>query len=79
VTTVVMIQRFRKWTYPLIALYALVFGFIACNFFATNVVKFVDGGWITIAIGGVIVAIMAIWKQGQLMPACSASDRDLTA
>jgi hypothetical protein len=43
-TTVLLVLRYHKqrWTLPFIALYGVVFIFIAANFFGANVVKFVE-------------------------------------
>lgn len=34
-------------------------------FWASNLLKFFDGGWFPLAIGGAIFALMLTWKEGR--------------
>jgi KUP system potassium uptake protein len=77
-TTIVMVLRVRtsrrrRWWLCGIALYLVVFLFISANFFGANVVKFVDGGWITILIGLIIGMLNLLWRHSH---ACCCSHRD---
>ncbi|RWB13149.1 MAG: potassium transporter Kup, partial [Mesorhizobium sp.] len=56
----------RIWKWPLgvaIALMA-VFAFIDTGFFAANIVKVFEGGWVSLAIAAVIVMTMWTWIRG---------------
>jgi KUP system potassium uptake protein len=67
-STVVMMLRVRrrKWLYyPATLLFGAVTLFIAANFFATNIAKFVSGGWIAILLGGLVVVLMFTWRRGR--------------
>jgi KUP system potassium uptake protein len=66
-TAVMMLRvRRRKWFYYTLS---LLFGaaslFVAVNFFATNIAKFLSGGWIAVLIGGLVVALMFTWRRGR--------------
>jgi KUP system potassium uptake protein len=51
-TTLLLLRaRRRKWLYALILPFGTMTLFIASNFFATNIAKFVSGGWVTVLIG----------------------------
>ena len=43
----------------------LVFGCIELLFFASNLLKLLHGGWVTMAIGGLIFYLMTTWKIGR--------------
>ncbi len=53
----------------------LIFGFVAVyltiesGFFYANVLKFFDGGWLTIVLGGFIAVCMYAWYNGRLLKA----------
>jgi KUP system potassium uptake protein len=55
----------RRWgtarTLPLLVLFLTV----DLAFFGANVVKFFDGGWVPIALGAVVFAVMTTWKRGR--------------
>lgn len=45
-----------------------VFGFfflVDATFFSANVLKVVDGGWVPLALGIALIAIMSTWKRGR--------------
>ena len=57
------------WKYPLwlcIAATGLFF-IIDFTFWASNLLKLLQGGWFPLAIGGVIFTLMMTWKQGRQM------------
>lgn len=58
----------RNWGYSVGAALALLIPFLAIDlaFFAANVVKVADGGWIPLAIGGAVFVIMTTWWRGRL-------------
>jgi len=65
-TTLLLLRaRRRKWLYALILPFGTMTLFIASNFFATNIAKFVSGGWVTVLIGGLVVALMFTWRRGR--------------
>jgi KUP system potassium uptake protein len=41
------------------------FGFVDLAFFASNTLKFFDGGWVPLAIGLSLVVVMTTWKRGR--------------
>ena len=41
------------------------FGFVDLAFFASNTLKFFDGGWVPLAIGLVLVLVMTTWRRGR--------------
>jgi KUP system potassium uptake protein len=61
-----LVMRYR-WKWPLwraLALSAVFMAIDAIFFFAT-LHKFLDGGWLPIAIAAIVVAIMHTWKSGK--------------
>jgi len=55
------------WKYPLaLCIGATVWFFIVdVTFFASNLLKLVDGGWFPLLIGSLIFTLMITWKQGR--------------
>lgn len=49
----------------LVGLFALVYFSIELGFFSANIIKFFEGGWITIALGGFISICMYAWYNGR--------------
>lgn len=64
-TTVLLVfyMRMRRTATALIVLFAAVFILIEGAFFAANLSKFVHGGWYTVALGGIIFAVMTVWYR----------------
>jgi KUP system potassium uptake protein len=56
-----------KWNWPLWQSLSLLLLFLIfdCSFLTGNVFKIVDGGWITLSIGSVILIIMITWRDGR--------------
>jgi KUP system potassium uptake protein len=57
----------RTWHWPLwraLPLLTLFLGFDV-PFFAANLLKFVDGGWVPVLVGGVVFVVMVDWKVGR--------------
>ena len=56
----------RVWNWPLAAALALIvpFLFIDLTFLSANLLKIMEGGWIPLALGAVVMAIMYTWRRG---------------
>ncbi len=55
-------RRYPKW---LIAVITGLFLSIELSFFAANLLKFKEGGWISIASGAIVSCIMGVWFLGK--------------
>ena len=55
------------WKYPLWVCLAATGWFFVVDFtfFASNLLKLVDGGWFPLLIGGAVFTLMTTWKQGR--------------
>ena len=68
ITTVLaffVLQRVTGWPMVVIAPLFALFLAVDLVFFGANLLKFVDGGWFSIAVAIAIVAIMATWWKGR--------------
>ncbi|MES2695511.1 MAG: KUP/HAK/KT family potassium transporter [Verrucomicrobiota bacterium] len=68
VTTLALFVVMRRaWNWPLwqASLVCGLFLIIDLAFFAANLHKFADGGWLPVAIAMGVLAIMVTWKQGK--------------
>ena len=56
----------RVWRWPLIAALALMlpFLFIDLTFLAANLLKVVEGGWMPLALGALVMTVMYTWRRG---------------
>ena len=56
----------RVWHWPLFATAALIvpFLFIDLTFLSANLLKIVEGGWVPLALGGLVMAMMYTWRRG---------------
>src|SRR5205085_919415 len=56
----------RVWGWPLIAALVLMlpFLFIDLTFLAANLLKVVEGGWMPLALGALVMAVMYTWRRG---------------
>jgi KUP system potassium uptake protein len=56
----------RGWHWSLINALALIGPFLCIDviFLSANLVKVVDGGWVPLALGGVVMAVMYTWRRG---------------
>jgi KUP system potassium uptake protein len=56
----------RVWGWPLLAALALMlpFLFIDLTFLSANLLKVVEGGWMPLALGAVVMAVMYTWRRG---------------
>ena len=59
----------RAWGWPLFLAAALIapFLFIDLTFLSANLLKIVEGGWMPLALGGVVMAVMYTWRRGTRM------------
>jgi KUP system potassium uptake protein len=67
VTTILLYRvAITRWGWsPAVAiLIIVVFGAIDSTFLASNSLKFVEGGWFPVAVGGAIVGLMLCWRRG---------------
>jgi KUP system potassium uptake protein len=57
----------RQFHWPRWAAITVWGGFLVIDtiFFAANALKFFDGGWVPLALGGALMAMMTTWKQGR--------------
>ena len=53
----------KKVATPLIVLFAVVYGIIEGSFLLANMIKFPHGGWVSLAIGGTLMAVMYVWLK----------------
>ncbi|MBI2716351.1 MAG: potassium transporter Kup [Rhizobiales bacterium] len=56
----------RVWRWPLIGALALMlpFLFIDVAFLSANLLKIVDGGWMPLALGALVMLVMYTWRRG---------------
>ena len=57
----------RNWKWSTVKALPLLILFLAADipFFAANILKFFDGGWVPIAVGLAMFALMTTWKRGR--------------
>ena len=70
ITTVLTFYVIRyAWKYPLGLCIAAtsVFFIVDFMFFASNMLKLLDGGWFPLLIGGVVFIFMTTWKDGRAL------------
>ncbi|MEP6969031.1 MAG: potassium transporter Kup [Betaproteobacteria bacterium] len=83
ITTILTFYVIRyKWNYPLLLCVAStsVFFVVDFTFFASNLMKLLEGGWFPLLIGGTVFTLMITWKEGRrlLNEALRADAIDLT-
>jgi KUP system potassium uptake protein len=56
----------RVWGWPLVAALALMlpFLFIDLTFLTANLLKVVEGGWMPLALGALVMSVMYTWRRG---------------
>jgi KUP system potassium uptake protein len=56
----------KVWRWPLFAALGLIlpFLFIDFTFLAANLLKIVEGGWMPLALGALVMALMYTWRRG---------------
>lgn len=68
ITTILFYFAARNlWNWPLIKALplCLVFGAIELAFLSANLLKFLDGGWLPIAVGVILFILMTTWATGR--------------
>ena len=66
-TTALLFNVMRSaWRWPVAVAGAVAGGFIVIDlaFFAANLLKFLDGGWIPLVLGALIFVVMTTWREG---------------
>ena len=58
--------RTWKWATPLAAAMCFAFWTIDLGFFAANLPKFFEGGWVPLAFGAILLITMLTWKTGRV-------------
>ena len=58
-------SRVWRWPIALAVSLCIILGLVEATFFASNVLKIAHGGWLPIAIGGVLFYGMTTWKIGR--------------
>jgi KUP system potassium uptake protein len=69
ITTILLYRvAIDRWRWPPAAATAVIaaFGAIETMFLASNAMKFVEGGWFPVVIGGTVAALMVIWRTGAI-------------
>ncbi len=67
VTALMAIVVIRKvWRWPLIGAVALILPFLLVDltFLAANMLKIVEGGWMPLALGALVMVLMYTWRRG---------------
>jgi KUP system potassium uptake protein len=70
ITTILTFYVIRySWKYPLWLCLGATGWFLVIDlaFFGSSLLKFAQGGWFPLAIGGVLFVLMMTWKQGRTM------------
>jgi KUP system potassium uptake protein len=57
----------QRWGWSIFRAGALTCGFLVIDvgFFSANIIKIEEGGWVPLAIGGLVYTIMTTWKRGR--------------
>jgi KUP system potassium uptake protein len=68
VVTAIMafIVFWRMWRWSLVAAAALMLPFLVIDltFLSANMLKVIEGGWVPLALGGIIMLVMYTWRRG---------------
>ena len=61
-----LVVIWRVWQWPIYAAAALIapFLFIDLTFLTANMLKIVEGGWVPLALGAIVMVIMYTWRRG---------------
>jgi KUP system potassium uptake protein len=60
----VVVWRVWRWSMWAAAALIVPFLFIDLTFLSANMLKVVEGGWVPLALGGVVMAVMYTWRRG---------------
>ncbi|APR84445.1 Kup system potassium uptake protein [Minicystis rosea] len=78
ITSVVYFVVLRQtWRWPLWKALPLLIFFLAWDlpFFGSNLLKFMEGGWVPMFVGAGLFAMMIVWKRGRAFLAMSFEER----
>lgn len=67
VTALLLLVVMRNvWKWPLIGALAVIIPFLVLDltFLAANSLKFLDGGWVSVAVAAVAMVVMMTWRKG---------------
>jgi KUP system potassium uptake protein len=68
-------RRIWHWPLPLAAAVGGLFLLVDLGFFAANLLKIVEGGWLPLTLGVLIFYLMVTWRRGaEALHACIARD-----
>jgi KUP system potassium uptake protein len=70
VTTILLYVVMRRrwlWALPAAVVTTALFAVIDTGFFLSNAVKIIDGGWVSLAVAGIMALVMATWVRGSRM------------
>jgi KUP system potassium uptake protein len=59
-----VMRRLWKWPLPVVIGLTLVFGLVDLGFFASNVVKVREGGWVSLVVAAIVITVMWTWVRG---------------
>jgi KUP system potassium uptake protein len=61
-----LVVIWRVWRWPLFAAAALIvpFLFVDLTFLSANMLKIAEGGWMPLALGALVMAVMYTWRRG---------------
>jgi KUP system potassium uptake protein len=65
-TMMAFVVVFKGWHWPIWAAAMLIGPFVTIDltFFGANLLKVLEGGWIPLALGGVVMTVMYTWRRG---------------
>ena len=65
-TTVLLtmwLSKVKRVALPLVIFFVALYGLIEGSFMVANLIKFPHGGWVSLAIGSALVAVMYVWLK----------------
>ncbi|HMQ70375.1 MAG TPA: KUP/HAK/KT family potassium transporter, partial [Ignavibacteria bacterium] len=68
ITTIILFEAMRKlwnWSFGIAIVVTMFFLVIDLSFWGANILKLFQGGWVPIAIGGIIYLFMTTWSRGR--------------
>src|SRR5262249_60735451 len=60
----IVIRKVRRWSWIAAAAVIVPFLLVDTTFLTANLLKVVEGGWVPLAFGGVMMAVMYTWRRG---------------
>ncbi len=67
ILALIVARRLWNWSLPLCIAIGVAFSIVDGAFFASNLLKFIDGGWFPLVIGGIVFLLMVTWKKGRTL------------